>query len=197
MNRREYIKYTTGLLGYAVSSTAVLQLMASCNNQPGLEWKPVFFSLAQASLITEVAGTILPETQTPGAISLGIPQLVDRLFAELLSADDKKSFLEGMSNFEEDCIKKYGRGFQSLDKAQKEQYLIDQDKNGPKFPISMWGINLDPHPQPITFYRRLKSMVLMGYYTSEKISKEVLVYAPVPGDYMGCVPIGARNSYAD
>ncbi|MBP8943653.1 MAG: gluconate 2-dehydrogenase subunit 3 family protein, partial [Saprospiraceae bacterium] len=64
MNRREYIKYTTGLLGYAVSSTAVLQLMASCNNQPGLEWKPVFFSLAQASLITEVAGTILPETQT-------------------------------------------------------------------------------------------------------------------------------------
>ncbi|MGB3172933.1 MAG: gluconate 2-dehydrogenase subunit 3 family protein [Saprospiraceae bacterium] len=102
-----------------------------------------------------------------------------------------------MSNFEEDCIKKYGRGFQSLDKAQKEQYLIDQDKNAPKFPISMWGINLDPHPQPITFYRRLKSMVLMGYYTSEKISKEVLVYAPVPGDYMGCVPIGARNSYAD
>ena len=89
MNRREYIKNITLLLGYSVSTTSMMQLISSCKNQSHIDWKPVFFNADQASLISDIAETILPETKTPGAKSLGVPQLIDLLYAELLNEEDK------------------------------------------------------------------------------------------------------------
>ena len=71
------------------------------------------------------------------------------------------------------------------------------DKEAAKFPPNLWGIVLDPKPAPITFFRRMKSLTLMGYFTSEKIAKEVLVYDPVPGTYIGCMPYNGQNSWAE
>jgi len=34
--------------------------------------------------------------------------------------------------------------------------------------------------------RELKSMILLGYFTSKKIGTEVLDYTPVPGVQIGC-----------
>ncbi|MEO5583294.1 MAG: gluconate 2-dehydrogenase subunit 3 family protein [Saprospiraceae bacterium] len=197
MNRREYIKHTTALLGYAVSSAAVLQLISSCQHQTSIGWSPVFFNEEQASLISEIAETILPETKTPGAKSIGVPQFIDQLYAQLLTDTDKKNLIEGMNTFQTECIQKFKKPFTQLTKEKKEEFLIAQDEQSPRFPISMWGIMLDPHPPVITFYRRIKSMVLMVYFTSEKIGKEVLVYDPVPGDYHGCIPLGDKNAYTD
>ena len=105
--------------------------------------------------------------------------------------------IDGINTFQTECIQKYKQPFTELSKEKKEEFLIAQDELSPKFPISMWGIMLDPHPPVITFYRRMKSMVLMVYFTSEKIGKEVLVYDPVPGDYHGCIPLGDKNAYTD
>ena len=44
-------------------------------------------------------------------------------------------------------------------------------------------------PQPETpFYRMMKELTLLGYYTSEPGATRELRHAAVPGHYDGCVP---------
>ena len=39
------------------------------------------------------------------------------------------------------------------------------------------------------FYRDLKSTVVEAYYMSEVGATEELAYEPVPGEWIGCVPL--------
>ncbi|MEZ4901247.1 MAG: gluconate 2-dehydrogenase subunit 3 family protein [Spirosomataceae bacterium] len=197
MNRREYIKQTALFLGYTLSATAVSEVMLSCKTQADLAWKPVFFDNNQANLIAEIAETILPKTNTPGAKELGVPQFIDKMLKLTTDEAGQKGLIKGLEDFEKACSDKYGKDFTELDAKQRQEFLIAQDKASPAFPISMWGIMLDPNPQPITFYRRIKSMVLMGYYSSEKIGEDVLAYSPVPGQYKGCVPYKGQNAWSE
>lgn len=185
------------MLGYAVSASAVSDLLVSCKQQASLDWQPVFLTNNQAALIGDIAETILPETDTPGAKSLGVPQFIDKMLKDLLTEADQKEFIAGLESFETDCRSGRGKNFESLTQEEKESFLVEQDKASPGFPISMWGINLDPNPAPITFYRRLKSLTLMGYFTSEQVGKEQLVYDPIPGGYQGCIPQDDQNAWTE
>jgi hypothetical protein len=197
MNRRDYLKQTTLFLGYAVSATTITEVMLSCKSTANLEWKPVFFNNEQASLVAEIAETILPKTGTPGAKELGVPQFIDKMMSLTRDEAGQQEIISGMEAFEQEAKEKYGKPFTELDENQRREFLIEQDKNSPPFPVNIWGIMLDPNPEPITFYRGIKSMILTGYYSSEKIGEEVLVYKPVPGPYSGCVPYEGQNSWAE
>lgn len=197
MNRREYLKQTALFLGYAVSAATVSEVMLSCKSTANLDWKPVFFNSEQASLVAEIAETILPKTDTPGAKELGVPQFIDKMISLTRDEAGQQQITAGMEAFQEAANEKFGKTFNELDETQRREFLIEQDKKSPPFPISMWGIMLDPNPEPITFYRGIKSMVLTSYYTSEKIGEEVLVYKPVPGPAVGCVPYNGQNSWAE
>jgi hypothetical protein len=197
MNRREYIKNTALFLGYAVSASAVSDLLISCKNEAKLAWKPVFLSNNQANTIAEMAETILPKTSTPGAKDLGVPQFIDKMLKELLTEADQKEFIAGIESLDERCEKDYGNAFVACEQKQKEEILIKLDKESAKFPPSLWGIVLVEKPDPITFFRKMKSLTLMGYFTSEKVGKEILRYDPVPGTYIGCMPLNGMNSWTE
>ncbi|MFN8354225.1 MAG: gluconate 2-dehydrogenase subunit 3 family protein [Spirosomataceae bacterium] len=189
MNRREYIKQTTLLLGYAVSAGAVSELLASCQKEAQLTWKPVFLTNNQANLMAEIAETICPKTATPGAKELGVPQFIDRMLQELLSEADQKEFVNGLEQVDERSESAFGKPFIECTQAQREELLTKLDQEAAPFPPSLWGIVLVEKSAPITFFRRMKSLTLMGYFTSEKIGKEVLAYNPVPGPFVGCMPL--------
>ena len=197
MNRREYIKNTGLFLGYAVSVSAVSDLLISCQNEAKLVWKPVFLSNNQANTIAEMAETILPKTATPGAKDLGVPQFIDKMLKELLTEADQKEFVEGIESLDERCKKDYGKVFVKCEQMQKEEILTKLDKEASKFPPNLWGIVLVEKPDPIIFFRRMKSLTLMGYFTSEKVGKEILRYDPVPGTYIGCMPLNGMNSWTE
>ncbi|WP_435357508.1 gluconate 2-dehydrogenase subunit 3 family protein [Emticicia sp. SJ17W-69] len=197
MNRREYIKNTALFLGYAVSASAVSDLLISCQNEAKLTWQPVFLSNNQANTIAEMAETILPRTATPGAKDLGVPQFIDKMLKELLTEADQKEFVEGIESLDKRCEKDYGKAFVACEQKQKEEILTQLDKEAAKFPPSLWGIVLVEKPDPITFFRRMKSLTLMGYFTSEKVGKEILRYDPVPGTYIGCMPLNGMNSWTE
>lgn len=197
MNRREYIKNTALFLGYAVSASAVSDLLISCQNEAKLAWKPVFLNNNQANTIAEMAETILPKTATPGAKDLGVPQFIDKMLKELLTEADQKEFVEGIESLDKRCEKDYGKVFVACEQKQKEEVLTKLDKESAKFPPSLWGIVLIEKPDPITFFRKMKSLTLMGYFTSEKVGKEILRYDPVPGTYIGCMPLNGMNSWTE
>ena len=195
MNRRDYLKYTTTILGYTIAGSSLVSMVQSCKSPA--EAASAYFTSGEFDLLHEIAGSILPESDTPGALSMQVPQFIELLCSEVFSEEDGRAVKKGLIDFELECKKKYNRAFSDLNKSEKEAHLVELDKESAHFPITMWGINLDPNPKPISFYRKLKSMVLQGYFTSEKIGKEILVYKPVPGQFIGCVEYKGERLYGD
>jgi hypothetical protein len=197
MDRREYIRQTSLFLGYGLSAGTISSLLSSCQEEAKFTWKPVFFNHHQANTIIEIADTICPKTKTPGAKELGVPQFIDKMVKEVMGEEEQKEFVKGIDDLDERSEKEFGKKFMECDRKSREQLLTELDKESPHFPPSLWGIVLVEKPEPITFFRKVKSLVLLGYFTSEKIGKEVLIYDPVPGKYLACVPYKGENNFTE
>lgn len=194
MQRRDALKNTALFFGYAVSVSALSETFVACSRQASLSWKPEFLTTNQANTVAEITETILPKTQTPGAKELGVPQFVDKMLKDLLSEDEQKDFLAGLDTFDKACEEATGKSFAECTEKQRQDFLLQQDKEAAKLPPSVWGIRLAA-PAPTAFFRRLKELTLLGYFTSEKVGKTMLGYDPIPGHYIACMPL-AENQKA-
>ena len=188
------------MFGYAMTAGALTETFISCaqdKRNVTLDWKPSFLSTNQANTLAEMAETILPRTATPGAKDIGIAPYLDKVLQKLLSEAEQKDFLAGLDVLETTCKSTNGKYFDECTKEQREALLLKMDKEAAKFPPNMWGITLVEKPDPITFYRRLKGLTLMAYFTSEKVNKELLVYDPIPSGYIACMPFNGQNSWSE
>jgi hypothetical protein len=190
MNRRDAIKSSALFLGYAVSTTALSNLFISCKSEVQLNWKPVFLSNSQAQLLSEMTERILPRTKTPGAKDLNIDRFIDKMLKDLLSKAEQKDFLAGLDAFESACKSANGKPFVECTTEQQNAFLVKMDKESTKFNPSVWGIDLGA-PIQIPFFRRVKELTLLGFYTSQDIGEKVLSFLPIPGEYIGCVPLAS------
>ncbi len=198
MNRREYIKNTALFLGYAVSASAMTDTFLACKNeaQANLVWKPIFFTNNQANLVAEITETILPKTATPGAKEIGVPQFIDKMMKDLSKEKDQKEFLEGLKNFDETCEKSMGKSFVACSVKERETFLMQQEKTNGKNLPNIWGTNMvvDKNAMKPGFYRQVKGLTVWGYFTSEKIGKDVLDYVPIPGKFIGEIAYTGQNN---
>ena len=200
MKRRELLKSGALFFGYAVTVGALTDTFIACRNETRnvtLDWKPEFLTTNQANTLAEMTETILPRTATPGAKDIGVPQFLDKVLKKLLSEADQKDFVAGLDKLEETCKSVNGKYFDQCTKEQREALLLDMDKKAAKFPPSVWGITLVEKPDPITFYRRLKALTLMAYFTSEKVNKELLAYDPIPSEYNGHLAYTGQNVWSE
>jgi hypothetical protein len=197
MNRREYIKNTAAALGLTLTGISMSEILVSCQMQSKLDWKPAFFTNNQAALIAEIAETILPKTKTPGAKGMGVPQFIDKIVNDTMDLDGQKAFIDGLESFENDVKSEYNLDFISISADQKKEYLEKLDKEKPRSGLTMWGITLEKDAPKPTFFMTIKALTLFGFFTSEEIGRNLLVYDPVPGEYIGCMPLNGQNSWTE
>lgn len=166
MNRRDAIKRTAMLLGAAVSSSTIAGCLGEDRSKlgAGLDWKPQFLDNARAKLVSTAAELILPRTDTPGAQDVGVPQLIDVLYGKYMDEAEKKIVTDGLSALA-------AAGFESQSADEQAATLVNLGKTNKKF------------------VTKLREAVILGYFTSEEVCKNVTTYDPVPGNYVGCVPI--------
>ena len=188
MNRREILKSGTLFFGYAVSTAALSELFVSCSADKKLDWQPTFLDNHQANVISEMTERILPKTKTPGAKELGVDKFIDKMLKDLLSPAEQKDFVKGLEVFEETFEKENNKKFLEATPQQQEDFLRKMDKEAAKLPATIWGIALTK-PTPVPFFRRVKELTLLGYFTSEKIGKNVLSFDPTPGGFIACMPL--------
>ena len=55
---------------------------------------------AQLALVGELAETILPRTDTPGALDAGVPAFIDRMLATWDTAEERDRFIRGLGEIE-------------------------------------------------------------------------------------------------
>jgi gluconate 2-dehydrogenase gamma chain len=135
---------------------------------------------AQLALVTVLADTILPRTDTPGATDVGVPAFVDLLMAEWYGDDDRAALLSGLDGFDARCRTAAGKGFADLTEPERAAFLATIDGK-PGETATVEGA-----------YRRLKEAMVYGYVTSEPIATRLATMPIIPGRFDGCIPVGAQ-----
>ena len=197
MNRREAIKQSSLILGYSISAASISQIWASCKAKTELDWTPTFFTEEQAVTIVELAECILPKTDTPGARGIGLDKFIDMMINDTFAADDQETLISGMQQFDKSCLESTGQKFADADRSIQEGFLLEQEAHGGTYNQRIWGEAVGTQ-QPVSFYRKIKALAIMGYFTSEDVGKNLLTYDPIPGSQAGCIPLAdVGNSYSE
>lgn len=186
MNRRDALKGTAMILGYALTGSAVTALMQSCGTGEKLSWTPQLLSHDQAKTLAALVDRILPRTDTPGALDVGTDEFIDKILVSAFPEKIQKGFTAGLEAFNATAKSMKGKDFAKLEDNKKDEVIRDfEEKSGP-LPGALWAYNFAEGDE-FPFYRMMKELALLGYFHSEKIGTEYLAYDPVPGPFKGCI----------
>jgi gluconate 2-dehydrogenase gamma chain len=185
IDRREALRRAALALGGVLSAPLVAGLLAGCETRrvPDGVWRPRALSPDQAELVATIAEHILPETDTPGARAVGVHQFIDTMLADGYPVGERRRFVAGLAAVDGRARAAHSRAFVACGVEQQRALLGDLDREtfAPASP---------PVDEPeVPFFRTMKELTLVGYYTSEVGATRELQHAPVPGRYTGCVPL--------
>lgn len=185
MTRREALKQTGLIAGYALAMPSLATVLQACESQKRPEWQAVFFNKEQADLVTELVEMILPHTRDlPGAWDLGVHSFIDTFVGQVWLKEDQDKLLAGLTEIAQQFPATYNKPF--MECSKKEHYeLIDKIN---KEQMDKANEQPDDHVYWPPFLK-FKELTFLAYFTSEKVGTEILHYDPIPGAYQGCVPI--------
>lgn len=179
MNRREAISSVALLLGGTVIGAEIFTL-SGCKSAP--DRVNDLFNTDDVVLMDEIAETIIPETKTPGAKAAKTGAFMAIMVMDCYTTEDQKVFIDGLKKINEISNKEYNNDFITLDPDQKKTMLTALDKEQ-KAHAEHKTKDAASH-----YFRMMKELTLLGYFTSEVGGTQQLTYVEVPGRYDGCVP---------
>ena len=190
MNRRDLLRNAAYLTGAAIAAPAALTLLQSCGKRgPELSYVPQYFNNDEVRFVRSYIDTLLPRTETPGGLDVGVDEFIDKFMAVLSPKGEAPSDLErGIREMDDEARSIYGGAFADLDDAQRGELFAAAEQRSARYNPQVWGTTIGEQP-PINFYRSFKSTVLWAYLSSETIATEVLNYDPIPGEYKGDIPL--------
>ena len=128
-------------------------------------------------MVAAIAEQIIPATDTPGARGAGVHRFIDRMLAEYYSADDRRRFIDGLSDIDRRAREAKGKEFLALSTSEQRDILVALDAEAYR------GVSVS---RP--FFRTMKELTLLGYYTSQVGATRELKHVAIPGRFDGCVP---------
>ncbi|WP_039913418.1 gluconate 2-dehydrogenase subunit 3 family protein [Cellvibrio mixtus] len=174
MNRRELLKLIAATTGTAmIGGSGLLTGCATSSTQTALTFSP-----DDIVLLDEIAETILPRTQTPGAKDAKVGQFMTVYVNDCYTREEQATFHKGLLLLEERCHKTYGHGFMALQPAEREEFVSHLDKHA-KAEIAAGKMH---------YFTMIKQLTLFGFFTSEVGGTQVLRHVAIPGRFDGELP---------
>ena len=136
-----------------------------------------FLSADEMAIVAALAQTIIPKTDTAGAIEAGVPETIQGLASEWGDDNYRKYARTGLAVLDKHFKSVGGQAFASQSEKQRESLLS-------KYDADVYSGKVKDQ-----FYRDFKSTVVTAYYMSEPGATEELAYEAVPGEWKGCVPL--------
>jgi len=181
IDRREAIRQVTVLLG-GVALVGGSSLVAACERaQRGVGAAGAgaggagTFSAQDVVLLDEVAETILPETKTPGAKAAHVGAFMALMVTDTYEDREQQIFRAGMRQLEQ-------AAFMAAKPAERLALLERLDREQKAY---MDGKADDA---PAHYFRLMKELTLLGYFTSEIGCTQAQRYRERPGRFDACVP---------
>jgi glucoside 3-dehydrogenase (cytochrome c) hitch-hiker subunit len=217
INRREAIRRVSALLG-GVAFVGGNSLLAAVEKaDTALERGLGNFSAQDVAYLDEIAETILPATKTPGAKAAKTGAFMALMVTDCYSPAEQKVFLDGMRKVDEAMRNANNVSFMTATPAQRLAVLTTLDheqkrmmdareaaerkrkglspvvggdateakaENVPGTPVATDTAS----PQPAHYFRMMKELALLGYFTSKIGCTEALRYVEAPGRFDACIP---------
>jgi gluconate 2-dehydrogenase gamma chain len=186
IDRRDLIQRAGMLLGGAVSASAIAGLMSGCAvmPEPSGATKQTFLTAEELKTAAAIAEQIIPRTDTPGAIDVGVPGYIDRMLAGYYQDKERAVVRAGLAKADADAKAKSGKGFSELSPDDQvalikvlDRQAFDQARRNAGQPDAV------PH-----FFRILKELTITGFCTSQVGAAKFLKYTANPGPFKGDVP---------
>lgn len=198
LTRREAILRVSALLGggalvaesallaacTGLSTTARAQDRDYVTSVTGDMHPGTVFTPEEIALLDEIAETILPETATPGAKAAGVGPFMAHMVMNAYSPRQQAIFRSGMRTFEEEAFGELGTAFTSAVPAQRLALLERLDREQYDYMRTQGATpGAPPH-----YFRMMKELALLGYFTSEIGMTQAQRYIEAPGRFDPDVP---------
>jgi hypothetical protein len=185
ITRREALGRVAMLLGGAISAPTLMGALDAATRSTWATargWTPRTLSPDQLELVAVMADHIVPQTDTPGARAAGVHRFVDALLSDHYPAAERDQFLAGLTDVDERARARQGKTFVACAPDRQIALLTEMDEAA--YP----AVQIDSPERPETwFFRRLKEVTLVGYYTSQVGATQELHVTPY-GVYRGDMP---------
>ena len=179
ITRRDAILRVSALFG-GIALVGQSAMLAGCSRRKAPD--DAVLAEHDVAFLDEVAETILPETGTPGAKAAGVGAFIVLMVADTYSAREQQVFRDGMRTLDGECDEMHGASFMSATPGQRLALLEKLDAE------QMHYMKTRADDAPAHYFRMMKELALLGYFTSEIGCNQAMRYVETPGRYEPCVP---------
>ena len=182
IDRREAIKRVSMLLG-GVALVGGSAIWTGCRNDrtPSASTGGAF-TPDDVALLDEVADTILPETKTPGAKAAKVGAFMAVMVTDCYDEHDQQIFRAGMKQLDDASQKANGKSFMASTPKERLTLLEALDREQKAY------MDKKKPTEPSHYFRMMKELTMLGYFTSEIGYTKAQRYAEAPGRFDPCTP---------
>lgn len=199
LSRRDVIQRVTAMLGGAAlmgGERLVALSFDEATRSQVMSHGAGVFAPADIALLDEIAETILPETSTPGAKAAKTGAFMALMVTETYTDAAQQVFRDGMRLVDEACMRAHGVVFMQATPAQRLSVVevLDREQKAAMDARLAPPSNRAPVPQaptrdePAHYFRLMKELAVLGFFTSEIGCTKALRYVEAPGRYDPCAP---------
>lgn len=134
----------------------------------------------QNKLIAEIAETIIPKTNTPGAKDLKVEEFINVMVTDCFDKETQDKFARGLIAIDALSNERFNDSFIKIIPAQRNELFTDMVDKKESVPSEV-----------VEFFPLIKGLTIRGYMASEYIMTEVKPWLLVPGPSKGCVEVKA------
>lgn len=178
INRREAIARIMAITGTAVIGAEVF--LTGCA-RPEAAKRTTPLSAGEQSLLDEIGETILPATSTPGAKAAGVGPFMAMMARDCYDDASYASFRGGIATVDAASRKHYGKGFVEATPLERTTLLNEIEREQRTYTKNR------KRDEPPHYFRLMRELTLVGYFSSEVGATQALRYAESPGRYDGNV----------
>ncbi|KPF93673.1 hypothetical protein IP81_02915 [Novosphingobium sp. AAP83] len=193
IDRRTLIERALMLVGAgAAASTFSVSALAAAATRT----KP-YLDSSTFALLTAVADTIVPRTDTAGAIDAKVPASIDALLVNWASGERRYQITEALAEIDSLARTALGKGFAQLSATERLALLKGHDAAALKTTASQAPRSIKNLMAGPAFvnpgYGKLKELIVLLYYVSEPALTQELSYIHAPGEWQPSIPVTSET----
>ncbi len=179
LTRRDLLQNVAILLGGSIVGGSVFSISGCQSTDKAVN---ALFSESQLAFMNEIADTILPTTSSPGAKTANVGKFMSVMVLDCYEVANQKIFMDGLKKIDELSEKKFNSSFVKATTSQRTELLKTLDAEQSAYQASK------TKEAPSHYFRMMKELTVLGYFSSKEGATQALRYLPVPGKYDGAYP---------
>jgi hypothetical protein len=190
IDRREAIRRVSAMLG-GVALVGGSALWTACAKDRGVGAydSSGAFAGPDVALLDEIADTILPDTtRSPGAKAAKTGAFMAIMVTDCYTPQDQEIFRAGLVKLDEACKAAHGASFMEATPAQRLALLEGIDKATKDY------MDAKQAEEPTHYFRMMKELALLGFFTSEIGYTRAMRYTESPGRFDPCAPLAPGDT---